>query len=104
MSDKKLPEQARASPSKRQSQPRLNPRFVKSMMNGRFEDGGERFVWDRIDVVDQSEPSVSDDEESEEKPKLSVGNDARQGGQVSVMLVLQAATLVVAVIALVAAL
>ncbi len=104
MSDKKLPEQARASPSKRQSQPRLNPRFVKSMMNGRFEDGGERFVWDRIDVVDQSEPSVSDDKESEEKPKLSVGNDARRGGQVSVMLVLQAATLVVAVIALVAAL
>lgn len=104
MSDKKLPEQARASPSKRQSQPRLNPRFVKSMMNGRFEDGGERFVWDRIDVVEQSEPSVSDDDESEEKPKLSVGNDVRRGGQVSVMLVLQAATLVVAVIALVAAL
>ena len=104
MSDKKLPEQARASPPKRQSQPRLNPRFVKSMMNGRFEDGGERFVWDRIDVVDQSEPSVSDDEESEEKPKLSVGNDARRGGQVSVMLILQAATLVVAVIALAAAL
>jgi len=104
MSDKKHPEQARASPTKRQSQPRLNPHFVKSMMNGRFEDGGERYVWDRIDVVDELASDTSEDDESNEEPNQGAEEGTRRGGQVSVMLILQAATLLVAVGALFAAL
>lgn len=103
--DKKSPEQARASPAPKPQPLRLNPRFLEGV-NVRFEDGGERLVWERIDIVDQKIPDALpdvDDDESEEPVQDRIENRPRTGGQVSIMLILQTATLVVAVIALLVA-
>lgn len=100
--DKKSPEQARASPSLKPLPLRLNPRFLEGV-NVRFEDGGERLVWEKIDIVDQQTPddlANVDDDDGEEPEHDRPVVQSRPGGQVSIMLILQTATLVVAIIAL----
>ena len=94
----KHPEKARASPHLRPKPTRLNVRFAQ---------GGELIQWDRIEVVDETTIEASDDstsfEESESDgeayPRLPA-----EPKQISVMLILQLATFVVAVAALIVAL
>jgi len=102
--DKNSPEQARASPSLKPQPLRLNPRFLEGV-NIRFEDGGERLVWERIDIVDQKTPdTLAEVEDDGEEPAQDwVETQSRSAGQISTMLILQIATLVVAVVALIVA-
>lgn len=87
-------EKARASPKRLDKTLRLNQRFI------RLEEGGERIViWDLIEIVDQEPINTSAEKIPEEPPQVRPSRRMRRVGQVSTMLILQVATLIVAVIA-----
>ena len=95
--NKKTPEQARASP-------KYHPK--PTQLNIRFAQGGELIQWDRIEVVEEIILEASDDSPSEDTESEGAARDVRRPAepkQVSVMLLLQLATLVVATVALIAA-
>lgn len=94
MSDIKNPDQARASP-----QPRRSHR-----LSTRFTHGGERLEFDRIKIIkddlnDSSEDSTETGKELVDEP-APAATESRSRRSISVMLILQILTLLVAIVAL----
>ncbi len=99
MSDKRFPEQARASPIPAQT----------VRLSARLSNGGETLHLERLVIVAEDDLSKSADsatlvEYEVEVPAETSPSEIEEVGKVSVMLLLQVATLLVAVMALFAAL
>lgn len=100
MIENNSPGKARASPERADQTPKLSGRARKRFRNPRFEQGGERFVWDTIDIVHE-EPITSDPEQGDNPSPPEIFPAKKW--EISMNMIFQLLTLVVAISALIVA-